>query len=153
MQMWIDNDGCPGMVRDMVFKAAIQRNVPVTLVSHSFRGTSDHPLIKYVQVEAGFDAADHYIAEHAQPGDLVVTSDVPLADRIVKKGATGLNPRGEIYTAENIADKLSTRNLMAELRSGGTIRGGPPPLANNDKKLFADAFDRLLTKLLNAGKK
>jgi len=148
MHIWIDNDGCPRVVRDLVIRASEQRQVPVTLVSASYYGSNHNPLVQYVRVGAGFDQADHHIAEHAGPGDLVITADIPLADRIVKKGATGISPRGEIFTPENIADKLSMRNFMAEMRSSGEVRGGPAPMDGQHKKDFANAFDRILTKLI-----
>ena len=147
--VWIDNDGCPRMVRELVVEATARRNLTVMVVGNSNpslpRG-SQH--VKSVVVPGGFDAADDYIAVNCRSGDLVITADVPLAGRIVKTGATGLSPRGEEFNDRSIGDQLSTRNLMQELRGGGMIPGGgPAPLGQADKKRFADALDRLLTRL------
>lgn len=150
MRIWIDNDGCPRMARDLVFKAAERLKLPVSVVANSGMRLAPNPLFTMVVVSDAFDAADNHIAEHVGKGDLVITADVPLASRIVAKGATGLSPRGEIFDASNVAEKLSTRNLMQELRSAGDIYGGPPPLGEGDKKRFADALDRLVTSLSRA---
>ncbi len=145
--VWIDNDGCPAMVRDLVFSAAHRLNLRVVVVANSYMRIPMNPLFSMICVSGNFDAADDHIAEHAQSGDLVLTGDVPLAGRIVAKGAFGLSPRGEVFDESNIAERLAIRNLMQELRSGGEVRGGPPPLNAGDKKRFADALDRLLSQL------
>jgi len=147
--VWIDNDGCPRMVRDLVIEATARRSLSVMIVGNSNpslpRGATN---VRPVVVPGGFDAADDYIADHCKLGDLVITADVPLAGRIVKSGATGLSPRGEEFNDRTIGDQLSSRNLMQELRGGGMIPGGgPAPLGQADKKRFADALDRLLTRL------
>lgn len=151
MRIWIDNDGCPAVVRDMVLAAASRRSLPVTVVGNSQPKIPTNPLFTAVRVSQGFDAADNYIAEQAASGDLVITSDVPLAARIVAKGATGLNAQGTIFNAASIGDQLATRNLMQELRSGNMTGmpggGGPPPFDERAKKRFADALDRLVTKM------
>lgn len=151
MQIWIDNDGCPRMARDLVFKFAERLKTPVTVVANSFMPIPPSPLFKMVTVSRDFDAADQHIEEHCQAMDLVITADVPLAFKIVKKGAYGLNPRGEVYDQSNVDERLSVRNLMAELRSGGeamgNVGGGPPPLGEADKKKFANALDKILTQL------
>jgi uncharacterized protein YaiI (UPF0178 family) len=156
MQIWIDNDGCPRMARELVFKAATRLKVPVHVVANSYMHLPPSPLFKMVTVAGTFDAADQHIADHVEPLDLVVTADVPLAQKIVKKGAYGLNPRGEVYDESNVDERLSVRNLMAELRSGGeamgNVGGGPPPLGEADKKRFANALDRLLTQLVRGQK-
>ncbi len=150
MKIWIDNDGCPRMVLDLVLKTALRRQCAVAVVANRFSHVPASPLIQMITVHGGFDAADNHIADHVAPGDLVITADLPLAGRIVAAGATGLNPRGEVYDRETVGERLALRNLMQELRSGGDIQGGPPPLGDGDKKRFADAFDRLLTQLLRA---
>ncbi len=151
MQIWIDNDGCPRMARDLVFKFAERLKTPVTVVANSYMHLPPSPLFKMVTVSRDFDAADQHIEEHVQAMDLVVTADVPLAQKIVKKGAYGINPRGEIYDQSNVDERLSVRNLMAELRSGGeamgNVLGGPPPLGDADKKRFANALDKIMTQL------
>lgn len=152
MHIWIDNDGCPARMREIVFKAAMRLSVPVTVVGNSYMHVPPGGLVKMVVVSSGFDAADQYIVDHVQPGDLVLTSDVPLAAGIVAKGAGGLNSRGEEYTAENVQERLAIRNLSAEVRSAGALSGGPPPLNDKDIARFASAFDRLLTRLHRAVK-
>jgi len=145
--IWIDNDGCPRIVRDIVFKNAARCKVGVRVVGNSFMHVPPGGGVQMIKVDGGFDKADDYIAEHVTAGDLVITSDVPLASRIVERGATGLSNRGEVFDSRNIADKLSTRNLMQELRSGGAVSGGPPPFGESEKRDFANALDRLVSKL------
>ena len=151
MRIWLDNDGCPQIVRDVVFKASQKRNLAVAVVANRFMHVPTGGLIQMITVSGSFDAADDYIADNAVPGDLVITADIPLASRIVNQGCTGLNPRGEVYTAANIQERLAMRNLMQELRSGGDIQGGPAPLGELDKKRFADSFDRMVTSLVAKG--
>ena len=151
MRIWIDNDGCPKMCRELVFKAAERLKTPVTVVANSYMHLPPSPLFQMVTVSRDFDAADKHIIEHVGKGDLVVTSDVPLAEKIVQRGAVGLSTRGDVFDASNVQEKLAVRNLMAELRSGGEAMGfsggGPPPLGEADKKKFANGLDRLLTQL------
>ena len=142
------------MVREMVFAASTRMSVKVTVVGNSPMRIP--PIVKFatmITVPGGMDEADHYIAANVQPGDLVITSDVPLAARIVEAQGVALSARGEIFDAASISDKLSMRNLMTELRSGGEIRGGPPSFGPSDKKKFADSFDRTLTRLVFLSKK
>jgi uncharacterized protein YaiI (UPF0178 family) len=147
MRLWVDNDGCPKLVRELVFKAAERRKIPVSVVANSYMKVPPGGLVQMIVVPGSFDAADDHIATHVEAGDLVITADVPLAARIVQKGAVGLSPRGETFDAASVQERLAIRNLAQELRSAGEIHGGPPPLGDADKKRFADAFDRLLTKL------
>ncbi len=147
MRVWIDDDGCPRMVRDLVYTQALKRKIPLTVVANSYRQLPPHPLVTMKVVSSGFDAADDLIAEESLAGDLVITSDIPLAARLVQKGVFALTSRGDLLDQKNIDERLAIRNLMQELRSGGTIAGGPPPLNQQDKKRFADALDRMLTKL------
>ncbi len=147
MRLWIDDDGCPRMVRDLVIAQALKRKIAITVVANSYRQLPPHPLVSVKVASSAFDAADNLIAEHAETGDLIITSDIPLASRLVEKGAFVLTSRGDLLDRQNIDERLAMRNLMQELRSGGTISGGPPPLNQQDKKRFADALDRMLTKL------
>ncbi|MBM4251821.1 MAG: YaiI/YqxD family protein [Deltaproteobacteria bacterium] len=151
MRIWLDNDGCPQIVRDIVFKASQKRRIAVAVVANRYMHVPAGGIIQMIAVSGAFDAADNYIAENAVADDLVITADIPLASRIVEKGCMGLNPRGEIYTEANIRERLAMRNLMQELRSGGEIQGGPAPLGDLDKKRFADAFDRVVTSLISKG--
>jgi len=156
MRIWIDNDGCPGVVREMVFAAAQRRLLAVVVVGNSQPRVPAGDLFSAVRVPGGFDAADDHIAKEAGAGDLVITSDVPLAARVVANGAIGLNPQGTVFDSKSIGDQLATRNLMQELRSGNMIGtpsgGGPPPFDAKAKKRFADALDRIVAKMAS-GKK
>jgi uncharacterized protein YaiI (UPF0178 family) len=148
LRIWIDNDGCPRLVREMVFKTSQRRSLAVAVVGNSFMHVPPGGLVIMTRVTGAFDAADDHIAANVEAGDLVITADVPLANRIVGKGAWGLSPHGEVFDSENIGERLATRNLLQELRSGDEVRGGPPPFGEGDKKRFADALDRLVTRLM-----
>jgi uncharacterized protein YaiI (UPF0178 family) len=148
LTIWIDNDACQKTIREMIFKTALKRGVEVKVVANSYMFVPINPLIQMIKVDSGPDIADDYIAEQVKAGDLVITADIPLAGRIVAKGALGLSPRGEVFNAENVSERLATRNLLQDLRSGGEITGGPPGFSEGDKKRFADAFDRMLTRLM-----
>jgi len=145
--IWIDDDACPTAVREVVFKASDRLRFPVTLVSNHHRKLPGRTWIKAVIVGQGFDVADDYIAERVQPGDLVITQDVPLAKEVIDKGATAISVRGELWTLSNIGERLSLRDFFTEARESGMIQGGgPPPFAARDKQRFANSFDRWLTK-------
>ena len=146
MHIWVDADACPNVVKDVLFKASMRREIKMTLVANAYLSVPSSPLIDTIQVSAGFDEADNEIARLVQPGDLVITADIPLAAAIVDKGATGLNPRGELYTEDNVKGLLRMRNLMEELRSGGMVSGGPAPIGPKDKQEFTNQLDRFLTK-------
>ena len=146
MQIWVDADACPGAVKQILFRAADRLSVRVTLVANKLLSTPRSPNIRAIQVGRGFDVADRHIAESMQPGDLVVTADVPLAAEVVEKGGQALNPRGELYTEENIGEHLAMRNLMDELRSGGMETGGPASFGKADRQNFANQLDRLLAR-------
>ncbi len=153
MRIWIDNDGCPKIVRELVFNAAKRRNLEVIVVGNSFLHLPPSSLFSLVRVSRDFDAADNYIIDNVTPGDLVITADVPCASKVVEKGATGLNPNGNEFNKNNVKEVLAMRNLMQELRSGGEIHGGPSGYGSSQKKKFADALERLLTQLTkNAAK-
>ena len=145
MRIWIDNDGCPRMVRDLIFKVSERRKIPVSVVANSHMHLPVSTRITMFVVPGTFDAADNYIAEHVEAGDLVITSDIPLASRIVAKGALGLSTRGDVFNKDNVQERLADRNLLQELRSAGDVTGGPPPLNERDKKRFADALDRIVS--------
>lgn len=142
--VWVDADACPGVVRDILFRAAERTGVQVTLVANKWLRTPPSRHIRALQVQGGYDVADDAIAERAQAGDLVVTQDIPLAARVLEKGAVALNPRGERYTSENIAERLSIRNFMDELRGAGVQTGGPAAFHARDRQAFAGELDRWL---------
>jgi uncharacterized protein YaiI (UPF0178 family) len=148
MHIWVDADACPVVIKQILFKAAQRTQLPLTLVANQPLTTPPSPLIKSIQVEAGFDVADNYIVQQVDVGDLVVTADIPLAADVVEKGAHAINPRGELYTPENIRQRLQMRNFMEEMRNAGQASGGPPPLNNTDRQYFANNLDRLLAKAL-----
>ena len=145
MKIWIDADACPGEVKEILYKAAQKREICVTLVANMSLHTPASKYIDSVVVKAGADVADTYIADHTQAGDLVVTADIPLAARIVDAGAVALDPRGELYSEENIGARLQARNLMDKLRASGMETAGPRPFHPRDKQAFANQLDRLLS--------
>ena len=146
MHIWVDADACPAAIKEILYRAAQRVGVPLTLVANQPLHTPPSKLIRSVRVQRGFDVADRHIAESVQPGDLVITADIPLAAEIIEKGGEAINPRGEHYTTESIRERLAFRDLMAELRDTGEVTGGPPPLSPSDRQAFANALDRLLTR-------
>jgi len=141
----VDADACP--VKDEIYKVAWRREVPVTVVSNSPIRVPSHPLIDRVVVSTSFDAADDWIAERADPASVVVTADVLLADRCLKAGATVLSPTGKPFTTSSIGAAVATRAIMADLRAGGDIVGGPAPFAKADRSRFLQALDAALVRL------
>jgi uncharacterized protein YaiI (UPF0178 family) len=152
LKIWIDADACPRVIKEIVFRASKRLNLPVRLVANKSLTKHNTGLVASVVVNAGFDEADDYIAEHAAPEDLVITADIPLAARIVAKGGVALDPRGELYTEENVGERLSMRDLMMELRSGGAVLGGPNQFGLTDRQRFASSLDRLLTRMLRGNR-
>ena len=148
MRIYVDADGLPKAVKDITIRAAMRLRVPVVFVANKPVRHESYELISSIVVPEGPDVADDRIAELAAPGDLVITADIPLADRVVAKGAAALNPRGKLYTEENIKDRLSIRDLLSELRDGGLITGGPSSFGRKDRQAFADQLDRFLVKSL-----
>tara|TARA_R110000787_G_scaffold38692_8_gene97306 strand:+ start:574 stop:1026 length:453 start_codon:yes stop_codon:yes gene_type:complete len=146
MRIWVDADACPRVIKDILFRAAQGREVLTTLVANHQLQVPPSKWLKSVQVAGGFDVADNYIVQQLEPGDLVITADIPLASEAIDRGAQAINPRGEHYTKANIKQRLAMRNLMEELRTLGEARGGPPPLNHQDRQAFANVLDRLLTK-------
>ncbi|MFH1026736.1 MAG: YaiI/YqxD family protein [Pseudomonadota bacterium] len=148
MIIWIDADASPRAVKEIVFRAAERLRVQVCLVANKPLRKHDSQLVSSVVVAEGPDVADDYIAENATSDDLVITADIPLAARIVGKGGVALDPRGELYTEDNVGERLSVRDLMFELRAEGFTGGGPAQFGQVDRQRFASAFDRTLTRLL-----
>ncbi len=145
-QVWVDADACPGPVKEILFRAAERAQVPVTLVANQWLRTPGSRFVRALQVQGGFDAADDAIAERAGPGDLVVTQDIPLASRVLANGAEAVDPRGERFTADNIAERLSVRNFMEELRGAGVQTGGPAAFGARDRQAFANRLDGWLAR-------
>jgi uncharacterized protein YaiI (UPF0178 family) len=148
MKIWIDADACPRIIKEIVFRASERLHLPVCLVANMDLSKAHSPLVTSVRVTEGLDAADDYIVQHAAPEDLVVTADIPLAARLVAQGGVALDPRGELYTEENVGERLSTRDLMQELRAAGLLQGGPAQLGLVDRQRFASALDRTLTRMV-----
>lgn len=146
MKIWVDADACPVVIKDILFRAAVRAEIPLTLVANQFVRVPPSPFIRSVQVPAGFDVADNEIVRRLEAGDLVITSDIPLAAEVIEKGAHALNPRGEFYSAENIRALLNMRDFMDTLRSSGIDTGGPPALSQSDRKAFANHLDRFLAR-------
>jgi uncharacterized protein YaiI (UPF0178 family) len=146
MRIWVDADACPNPVKEILFRAAERRGLTLTLVANQPLRTPPSRFIRQVRVPAGFDVADHHIVQQLQPGDLVITADIPLAAEVIARQAQALNPRGELYTSDNIRERLAVRDFLDSLRSTGVVTGGPPPLGRTEYKAFADALDRLLAR-------
>lgn len=144
MRIWVDADACPAAIKEILYRAAERTRVEVTLVANRPLHTPRSPYIRSIRVPGGFDVADRRIVERVEPGDLVVTADIPLAAEVVDCGALALDPRGELYTEENVAGRLAVRNLMDELRSGGMETGGPAAFGAKERQAFANQLDRLL---------
>ena len=144
MHIWVDADACPGPIKEILFRAAERTQTSTTLVANHQVKVPPSRHIKMIQVSQGFDIADNRIAGAMQAGDLVITADIPLAAEVVAKGGVALNPRGTLYTVENVKQHLATRDLMEQLRSAGLASGGPPPLDKTDRQSFANQLDRLL---------
>jgi uncharacterized protein len=147
MQVLVDADACPAVVKDMLFRAARRVEVCVTLVANQFLRTPPSPFIKAIQVPSGFDAADNRIVELVQEGDLVITADIPLAAAALDKGAHVLDPRGNWFNRENIQERITMRDVMDQLRSTGIDTGGPAPYSPHDSKTFASQLDRFLARV------
>lgn len=148
MRIWIDADAVPAPVKEIVIRAATRLEVPVVFVANQPQRLPASRFVSTVLVGKGLDVADTYIAENAGAGDLAVTQDIPLAAALVKKGVVTLDPRGELFTEENVDERLSMRDFMTELREGGVMTGGPKGFGPQDKQRFAATFDREMSKLV-----
>ena len=146
MRIWIDADACPRAVKDILFRASERRSIPVSVVANKAMYVTSSELVAMIQVAGGPDVADDHIAENAKQGDLAITADIPLAARLVKRGVVTLNPRGEEYDEENIEERLSVRDFMSDLRDTGVMTGGPSAFSEKDKRNFANALDRALSR-------
>lgn len=144
-KIWIDADACPKAVKDIVYKGASRLKIPLILVANTYLSIPHSDLIRLIIVDKGLDVADQYIIDHVEGFELVITADIPLAAKVVEKMAIALNPRGEIYTEENIGEILSMRDFMKELRDGGAITGGPSTFGPRDIQIFANSLNQLLS--------
>ncbi len=146
MKIWVDADACPVVIKEILFRAAERVNIELTLVANQSLPIPKSTYINFLRVSSGFDVADNEIVKRVKTGDLVVTSDIPLAAEVIEKGGHALSPRGELHTVDNIKARLTMRNFMDTLRSSGVQTGGPPALSKSDRKAFADQLDKLLNK-------
>ena len=145
--IWVDADACPRVIKEILFRAADRASIPVRLVANQPIPVPRSPNIRSIQVASGFDVADNYIVQNAAAGDLVITADIPLAAEAIDKECLALNPRGELYTRENIRQRLNMRDFMDTLRSSGVDTGGPPALGQADRMAFANQLDRFIAGL------
>jgi len=146
MKIWVDADACPIVIKEILFKAAERTQIQLTLVANQYIRTPPSKFLSSLQVSSGFDVADDEIVKRCSSGDLVITSDIPLADEVIEKGGFALSPRGELFTKENIKPRLNIRDFMDTMRSSGVNSGGPPPLSQSDRQAFANHLDKLLTR-------
>lgn len=146
MTIWIDGDGCPSVIKEIVCRAAVRTATPTCMVSNQRHLLPDGEIFSSIQVDQGYNSADDYIIQHVGCNDIVVTADIPLAAEIVKKGAIGISPRGEIYTEETVGERLSIRNFMKSMREAGYVHGGSERLSHRDRRIFSGALDRELIK-------
>lgn len=150
MQILVDADACPVVIREILYRAAQKRELKLTLFANQSFQVPTSPLISLYQVAQGPDMADHAIVARVEAGDLVITADIPLASDVLAKGALVITPRGERYTENNIRQRLQMRDFMETMRASGEHTGGPSPLSQSDRKTFADQFDRILTRATRA---
>jgi len=152
MKIWVDADACPGVVRDMILKAANRHVIETIFVANKnlYLPPADH--LSFVLVAQGPDVVDGYIIEHASSGDLVITQDIPLAAELVPQGIVAISPHGTLFDDNNIGERLAVRNMMSDFRDSGMITGGPKPFGEKQKRAFANTFDQTLTKLLKQRK-
>ena len=146
MKIWVDADACPVVIKEILFKAANRMGIEMTLVANQSVQIPRSRHIKFLQVAQGFDVADNEIVKRVSSGDLVITGDIPLAAEVIEKGGQALNPRGELYSTENIKARLNMRDFMDTLRSSGIDTGGPSAMNQSDRQSFANHLDKILTR-------
>lgn len=145
MKIWVDADACPVVIKEILFKAADRTKISTTLVANHHIRIPPSPHISFMQVSNGFDVADDEIVKRINEGDLVITSDIPLADEVITKAGIALSPRGELYTKENIKSRLNIRDFMDTMRASGVQTGGPAALSQTDRQNFANHLDKIIT--------
>jgi len=145
-KIWVDADACPKVIKEILFRAADRVGMPLILVANQPLQVPGSRYIRTIQVGAGFDVADNHIVQQAEAGDLVITADIPLAAEVITKGCLALNPRGELYTEDNIRQRLNMRDFMDTLRGSGVDTGGPASFSHADRQAFANQLDRLLAR-------
>ena len=146
MKIWVDADACPVVIKEILYRAAKRTGTPLTLVANQPVQVPPSEFIRTIQVASGFDVADNEIVKRLAPGDLVITADIPLADEVIEKGGHALNPRGELYSKDNIKARLNMRDFMDTMRASGINTGGPPAISQRDRQEFANSLDRFLAR-------
>ncbi|MEE9342547.1 MAG: YaiI/YqxD family protein [Gammaproteobacteria bacterium] len=146
MKIWVDADACPGVIKEILFRAAERMKVSTMLVANHALRTPPSPYINFLQVSSGFDVADDEIVQRLEAGDLVITSDIPLAADVIEKGGLALSPRGDLFSADTIKARLTMRDFLETMRSSGMHSGGPPALNQSDRQAFANKLDTILTR-------
>lgn len=149
MNVWVDADSCPAAIKEILFRAADRKKIKLTLVANQFMRIPTSAHITFLKVASGLDVADNEIVKRLNPGDLVITNDIPLAAEVVGQGGFALNVRGELFTVENIGDRLSVRDFLDSLRASGQETGGPKPMSSKDRSIFANQLDTFLTRTAN----
>ena len=150
MKIWVDADACPVVAKEILYRAAERTKVPIVLVANQALQTPNSSYISTMQVPRGFDVADDEIVKRLTVGDLVITSDIPLAAEVIEKGGQALSPRGELHTTENIRARLNMRDFLDTMRASGLETGGPAAYSQRDRQAFANRLDQLLTKYVNS---
>jgi len=151
MKIWVDADACPGVIKDILFRAANRTDTLLTLVANQPMRVPASPFIRTITVSSGLDVADNEIVNRLEAGDLVVTADIPLAAEVIERGGHALNPRGELYTTENIRARLNMRDFMETMRASGVNTGGPAAISQRDRQAFANSLDRFLARSADSG--
>jgi uncharacterized protein YaiI (UPF0178 family) len=146
MKIWVDADACPVVIKEILFKAAERTKIQTTLIANHHLRIPPSSVIHFVQVKSGFDIADDEIVKRVKKNDLVITSDIPLADEVIAKSAIALSPRGELFTNENIKSRLNIRDFMDTMRASGVQTGGPPALSQSDRQAFANHLDTIIVR-------
>lgn len=144
MKIWVDADACPTVIKDILYRAAHRTKIEMVLVANQMLRVPPSPFITTLKVDSGFDVADDEIVLRLEVGDLVITSDIPLAAEVIEKGGQALSPRGELHTTENIKARLNIRDFMDTMRASGAHTGGPPPLNQTDRQNFANHLDKII---------
>jgi uncharacterized protein YaiI (UPF0178 family) len=151
MQIWVDADACPVVIKEILYRAAERARVRVTFIANQFLTLPPSQFLAFLQVERGFDVADNEIVRRVAADDLVITGDIPLAAEVIEKGCLALNPRGELYTRDTIKARLGMRDFLDTMRASGVDTGGVPALTQADRQAFANHLDRWLAKRARAG--
>jgi uncharacterized protein YaiI (UPF0178 family) len=153
MKIWVDADACPGLIKEIICRAAVKRELDTVFVANKAIVLDPSPHLTTVRVPLGMDVVDQHIVAHAEAGDLVISQDIPLAAQLVPQGVAVISPHGTLFTPNNIGERLSSRNFMQDMRDSGFVTGGPKPFGEKEKRQFANTFDQTLSRLLKRARK